>query len=161
MENPNRVADLTGRALLFGRDDPRGRPVSGWTNYGANPVPCRCQGALLPRLLDPANAQLVFVGDFEPTALKQELDRRLASWKSRGEKAAALPAPVVNPAAGRIVLVDRSDAPQSVLYMARPISASDERLEALRDCINSLFGGSFTSRLNQNIRERNGFSYGA
>jgi zinc protease len=160
VESPARVADLTGRALLFGRDDPRGRPVSGWAGT-VQSLALADVKELLPRLLDPVNVQLVFVGDLDPAVLKRELDRRLASWQTRGENAAALPQPVVALTAGRIVLVDRPGAPQSVLYLARPVSASGERLEAVRDSINTLFGGSFTSRLNQNIREKNGFSYGA
>lgn len=160
VESPTRVADLTGRALLFGRDDPRGRPVSGWADTVQTLSLDDVKG-LLPRLLDPAHAQLVFVGDLDPVALQEELDRRLAGWKSRGASAAPLLEPLRSPGAGRVVVVDRPGAPQSVLYLARPVSASDERLEALRDSINTLFGGSFTSRLNQNIREKNGFSYGA
>ena len=43
----------------------------------------------------------------------------------------------------------------------RPVAAPDGSGRVRRQCVNTLFGSSFTSRLNQNIREKNGYSYGA
>jgi predicted Zn-dependent peptidase len=159
-ENPRAVASIVTRALTFGKDDPRGRADEGYakTVGGLTPADAR---ALLPRLLDPAGASLVFAGDFDPSALKAELDKRLSGWKPSGEKVPPLPSPIAGPAAGRIVVVDRPGAPQTVISLSRPIGAPQENLEAARDTLDTLFGGSFTSRLNQNLREKHGYTYGA
>jgi predicted Zn-dependent peptidase len=59
------------------------------------------------------------------------------------------------------VLVDRPDAPQSVIAVLRPgIAASSPELPALAR-VNDAIGGSFTSRLNQDLREQRGYTYGA
>ncbi|MGK3965286.1 M16 family metallopeptidase [Sorangium sp. So ce118] len=61
----------------------------------------------------------------------------------------------------RLVLVDRPGAPQSVIAVVRQgVAASDPRRPLLQ-LINTALGGSFTSRLNQNLREDHGWSYGA
>jgi predicted Zn-dependent peptidase len=59
------------------------------------------------------------------------------------------------------VLVDRPDAPQSVIAVGRPgVSARDLTTTPLTR-VNAALGGSFTSRLNQDLREEHGWSYGA
>jgi predicted Zn-dependent peptidase len=60
-----------------------------------------------------------------------------------------------------VFVVDRPDAPQSVIAVARPgVSAFDEESSVLPR-VNAALGGSFTSRLNQDLREEHGWSYGA
>jgi predicted Zn-dependent peptidase len=60
-----------------------------------------------------------------------------------------------------VVLVDRPDAPQSVIAVVREgVTASDPNAPLL-DLVNTALGGSFTSRLNQDLREEHGWSYGA
>jgi zinc protease len=90
------------------------------------------------------------------------LDEAFGKWKAPATPA---PPPLV-PAAPkgpwpRIVLVDRPEAPQSVIAVVRPgIAASSPDLPALGR-VNGAIGGSFTSRLNQDLREQRGLSYGA
>jgi predicted Zn-dependent peptidase len=58
-------------------------------------------------------------------------------------------------------MVDRPGAPQTVIYLLRTVPSAEGADRATRACVNTLFGGSFTSRLMQNLREKNGFTYGA
>ncbi|MBX3202685.1 MAG: insulinase family protein [Labilithrix sp.] len=118
----------------------------------------------------PDRAKLVVVGDVTRAELDAVLDQALASWKAPA--AAPLgdslgpPAPLVGRPAPvnvrrRVVVVDRPDAPQSVIAVARPgVSAFDEE-SAVLTRVNAALGGSFTSRLNQSLREEHGWSYGA
>jgi len=76
--------------------------------------------------------------------------------------APALPAPAAAAASPRIVLVDRPAAAQTMILLARPVPApADEVERAARECLNTLFGTTFTSRLNRNLREEHGYTYGA
>ncbi|WP_437736263.1 M16 family metallopeptidase [Sorangium sp. So ce1335] len=61
----------------------------------------------------------------------------------------------------RLVLVDRPGAPQSVISVVREGVAADDPRRPLLQLVNTALGGSFTSRLNQNLREDHGWSYGA
>ena len=160
-DEPNAVAGTVSRILLFGRDDPRGRPGRGYAET-VSALERRDATDWLPRLVNPANATLVFAGDVAPEALKAALDVRLGAWRATAEKAAALPPPPTRLAGGgRLVLVHRPQAPQSVLAMIRPVAAGDVSTRTARDTLSTLFGGTFTSRLMQNIREKHGYSYGA
>ena len=63
--------------------------------------------------------------------------------------------------ARRVLLVDKPGAAQSVVRIARVGAARSTPDYYALDVLNTILGGSFTSRLNQNLRERNGYSYGA
>lgn len=119
-------------------------------------------------------ATLVVVGDVTRPQLDAVLDQALASWKAppapppSGEPLGP-PAPYFGRSGGagasstprRVIVVDRPDAPQSIVAVARPgVSAFDEE-SAVLTRVNAALGGSFTSRLNQNLREEHGWSYGA
>ena len=112
-------------------------------------------------MYQPANATLVVVGDVTAAAVMPMLEQQFGSWKA----AAAAPRSAVSPApqltASQVVIVDMPGAEQSQVrigWVGVPRSTSDYfTLQVL----NTILGGSFTSRLNQNLREKNQFSYGA
>jgi predicted Zn-dependent peptidase len=158
-ENANRVAQTVGRQALFGRGDPRGRPGDGFEDT-VEKLTRDDLAQWTPRLFTPARATLVFAGDFTPEQIKAALDRALSSWKGDGPAAPAPLAAVSAPQSG-LLLVDRPGAPQTVIALMRPVPAPVGADRVRRQCVNTLFGSAFTSRLNQNLREKNGYSYGA
>ncbi|RPJ86761.1 MAG: insulinase family protein [Acidobacteria bacterium] len=108
----------------------------------------------------PNNATLIVVGAVKPETLLPKLESAFSAWK---------PGQPPAPAAGEakqvperaIFLVDKPGAPQSELRVGL-IGAprlTDDYFTLLT--VNSILGGSFTSRLNSNLREKNGYSYGA
>jgi zinc protease len=160
-ESPNLVASLTSAGLVYGADDPRGRPTSGYLAT-VRPLTVYQLKAALPRLLEPANARIVFVGDVDAATLTTELDRRFGGWASTGTAAPPLPEPLVAAASPRLAMVDRPGAPQTVISISRPIPPpGDEVSRVARTCLNTLFGTTFTSRLMRNLREEHGYTYGA
>jgi zinc protease len=120
----------------------------------------------------PDRATCVVVGDVTRAELDAVLDQALTAWKA--PKTPAPADPPTPPAAGavpatgsgepgarKVIVVDRPDAPQSVIAVAGPgVSAFDEE-SAVLVRVNAALGGSFTSRLNQDLREEHGWSYGA
>ena len=60
-----------------------------------------------------------------------------------------------------LVLVDRPDAPQAIILLAGKGVAADNPHAPLLELVNTALGGSFTSRLNQNLREDHAWTYGA
>ena len=108
------------------------------------------------------NAAIVVTGDVTMAAVKAELDKAFAAWPSSGPRGAAAPLPVAPQLTRReVVLVDKPGAAQSQIrigWVGVPRSTPDY---ATLEVLNTVLGGSFGSRLNQNLRERNGYTYGA
>ena len=110
----------------------------------------------------PDNAVLIVVGDITPAALRPLVEQRFGSWKAEGAMPAALP--VRNspqPGKRQIYIVDKPGAAQSQIRIGLVgVPRSTPDYVAL-DVLNTMLGGAFTSRLNQNLRETHGYTYGA
>ena len=108
----------------------------------------------------PQGAQIVIVGDLSKRQAKKALGF-IENWQ--GEEAPLLRPQVVKaPAAQKIYLVDKPGAPQSIVRFVRqglPFDATGETY--LTQLANFNLAGNFNSRLNQNLREDKGYTYGA
>ena len=106
----------------------------------------------------PNNATLVVAGDVSLTDLVAELNRAFGGWE-RGAVPAKNIAEVPLPEA-RVFLLDRPGAQQSTVIAASLAPPADNPDELAMSTLNTLLGGSFTSRVNMNLREAKGWSYG-
>ena len=109
----------------------------------------------------PANAALVVVGAIDATSLRTLVEREWASWQPTGD---APPVPAVVPATttkARAVIVDKPDSPQTSLRMGRLGTQRTTPDYPALQVLNFAVGGSYTSRINQNLREDKGYTYGA
>ena len=110
----------------------------------------------------PENSTLLVVGDVTPSAVLPLLEKTFGQWKpsAPGSKPAPLPA-AAQVAKRQIYIIDKPGAAQSQIrigWVGVPRSTPDyPTLQVL----NTILGGSFTSRLNTNLRETHGYSYGA
>jgi len=110
----------------------------------------------------PENATLLIVGDLTAASALPMLEKAFGGWKSDGM--AALVAEVPNaPQLGKrqVYLVDKPEAAQSQIRIGWVGVARSTPDYAVLEVLNTVLGGSFTSRLNQNLREKNGYAYGA
>jgi predicted Zn-dependent peptidase len=105
----------------------------------------------------PAGSTLVLVGDIDPASAGDVVGDALAGWAAEGTAVAAPPVPIL--AAGHLEVVDRPGAVQSNVRLGGPAPArTDPELPAVR-LASMVFGGYFSSRLVENIRERRGYTY--
>jgi predicted Zn-dependent peptidase len=105
-------------------------------------------------------ATLIVVGDVTVKSIEQRLENAFGKWTSGESPSPHLPG-VVQIEAREVYLVNKPDAPQSEIRIGR-IGAprmTDDYYSIL--VMNTILGGSFTSRLNQNLREQHGYTYGA
>ena len=110
----------------------------------------------------PDNAVLIVVGDVTPASLRPLVESRFGVWKAEGPMPAALPVrQSPQPPKRQIYIVDKPGAAQSQIRIGLVgVPRSTPDYIAL-DVLNTMFGGAFTSRLNQNLRETHGYTYGA
>jgi predicted Zn-dependent peptidase len=107
----------------------------------------------------PGGATLVLVGDLDPEAAIASAERDLAAWDGDGAKIELPPTPDVRP--GPLTLVDRPGSVQSSLRLALPAVPRTHPDHAALQLANLVFGGYFSSRWVENIREDKGYTYGA
>lgn len=153
---PTQVANLVLSTAVFG-DHPYARP--------GLPLPAdvaRIRRAQVARFhrgrYRPDNALLVAAGDIGPKELGSLLARRFGRWRP-----GVLPRrPRCRPprTGPRLVLVEREGAPETVLRVGHLLPRRRALPHAEVELLNTILGGSFTSRLNRNLRERHGFTYG-
>ena len=148
--------------LLYGMGHPYGGPQTG-SGY-AETVSAISRDDVVnfhTSWVHPAKAEIFVVGDTSLKEIKPMLEVRFGKWTSNAAPApaknfaVAVPAPV-----SRILLIDRPNAPQSLVLAGVVLDAkgSDDLL-TLR-AANEIFGGDFLSRINMDLRETKGWSYG-
>ncbi|MDP3905795.1 pitrilysin family protein [Novosphingobium sp.] len=161
--NPRALAARSLPPLLFGPAHPYGLPGDGLGD--ARSVAALTPAALRTahdKWLRPDAARITVVGDVTLEQLKPLLEAAFGNWQAPAQARAvkqldaAVPAP-----APRIVLIDRPGSPQSVIVGGRvlPLTGRDQGREAL-DLASEVLGDGFLSRLNLDLREDKGWSYG-
>jgi len=105
----------------------------------------------------PAGSTLVLVGDLDPQAATDAVGTALAGWSSSGQAVEAPPAQELRPTG--IEIVDRPGAVQSNVRLGGPAPGRTAPDLAAVRLANMIFGGYFSSRLVENIRERRGYTY--
>ncbi len=109
--------------------------------------------------LAPGGARLWVVGKITQDELRKELDARFGDWKGKAPKPAKIRD--ARPAKGTIFFVHVDDAPQSQILIGHPGPARNSDDYEATMLMAQIFGGSFSSRINMNLREDKGWSYGA
>ncbi|MBI4861475.1 MAG: insulinase family protein [Candidatus Riflebacteria bacterium] len=157
-QDPNRIASRVLRGLVFGVDHPYGHSVLG-TEQTLKAITAQDIMDLYKRFYVPSNAALVMTGDVTLEEAEQVARELFGSFSGAPVEPLAVPPPT--PAApGTIYLVDRQDAAQSVVGLilpGTPRSAPD--YHALQ-IVDTIWGGTFSARLNLNLRENKGYTYG-
>ena len=148
--------------LLYGKGHPYGGPQTG-SGYAETVAAIDRDDVVNfhTSWVHPAKAEIFVVGDTSLKEIKPMLEVRFGKWTSNAAPApaknfaVAVPAPV-----SRILLIDRPNAPQSLVLAGVVLDAkgSDDLL-TLR-AANEIFGGDFLSRINMDLRETKGWSYG-
>ncbi len=147
--------------MIYGPDHPYGRPDLG-TAASVKSITRDDVVAFCKQIMVPANAALVVVGDVEPDSITAAIESRLGAWpagpapRSRPRSIAAVP----KIARGTIYLVDKPAAAQTVLTVGRIGAARKSPDVFALSLMNAVLGGQFISRINMNLREDKGYSYG-
>ena len=156
--NPAQVAARVMAAALYGPTHPYG-----YTELGTEESnQAMSRDAMLDfwkRQLVPGNAALVVVGAISRKEVEALASKAFSGWAGKPASRAALPAPKGTGA--KLVIVDVPGAAQTQVRVASiGVARSTPDYEAL-EVVNTLLGGLFTSRINLNLREDKGYTYGA
>ncbi len=106
----------------------------------------------------PDGAVLVVVGDVSPARIIGTVESALAGWTGAASRPRVPKLPPIEP--GALILVDRPGSVQSSLRLGGPALRRDDPGYPALQLANLVFGGYFSSRWNENIREDKGYTYG-
>lgn len=157
--NPNAIASRVRAMLAFGVDHPYGRASQGLPSSVAK-IERTDLATYHSTYWKPGSSALIFVGDVTMDEAVKLAKDAFGSWPAGSAPAVSIPAP--RPAQpGRVYLVDRQDAAQTVVSQIMPgpkRNVDDFYQFRLVDAVWG--GGGFGTRLNLNLREDKGYSYG-
>ena len=160
--SPAGLAQRAIRPLIYGTQHPYGSVGgSGKAEVIQTLTPAALR-AEHDKWLRPDLAHIIVVGDVTMADLLPKLEAAFGGWKAPAgpapTKAIDSPIPPANP---RLVVIDRPNSPQSVLLLGRvlPLKGAGTGQEAL-ELANEVIGNDFLSRLNSDLREEKGWTYG-
>lgn len=158
--DPRNMAMRVVPRLLYGAGHAYSTPFTG---SGDTASVDRLTAADMRKFYDtwfkPNHATLIVVGDITLAELTPKLEKLFASWKP-GDVPVKNLATVTPPEKTVIYLMDRPGAAQSVIVAADLVPSRANPDETAVKTVNHILGGSFTSRLNMNLREDKHWSYG-
>jgi len=157
-DNPGQVATQVTSVALYGSRHPYGYTELG-TEASMKAMSRQDMTDFWARNFVPNNAALVVAGDISMAQLRSLAEKSFAAWQRGAPVRPALGTPETTNA--RVVIVDKPGSPQTELRVAwiGPPRSSPDFL-ALQ-VMNNELGGLFSSRINMNLREQHGYSYGA
>jgi predicted Zn-dependent peptidase len=159
-DNPAAVSAAAFARVVFGPGHRFGTPVMGTETSNAA-IAAEDLRTFYAAHYQPQNAAILVVGAVTPATVVPKLQQAFGGWRNTGAMARPLLATVAPPAARQIYLVDKPGAAQSQIRIGGVGVARSTPDYHVIDVMNTMLGGSFSSRLNLNLREEHGYSYGA
>jgi len=148
-------------ALMYGRDHAYSLPLTG---SGTEESVARITRDSLVNYhqtwFKPNNATMIVVGDTTMEEIKPKLEKLFRRWQP-GNVPTKNIGTVDLPDKDRIYIIDRPDAVQSIIFAANVAPPAGQGNEIAIETMNEIIGGSFTSRINMNLREDKHWAYGA
>ncbi len=156
-EDPNTIASNVATVLRFGKKHPYGELTTENTVETITLEDCK---QFYNRYFKPNISYLVIVGDITPAKAKTVAEKYFSKW-AKGEVSRPTFAKPTRPDSTKVNFVNKTGAVQSVITVTYPVElvlGSPDYIPAI--VTNTLLGGYFSSRINNNIREDKGYSYG-
>jgi zinc protease len=158
-DDPNRAAYKIMWRDIYGPSHPYGHMV-----IGTEPTLKGATRAAIEKFYQsvfrPDNAALILAGDLTESEARALANKSFGSWKVATGATAAQPPPM-SPAPERVLIADKPGTPQTTLLITQlGVERSDPDFEKL-EVMNQILGGMFSSRVNMNLREQHGYTYGA
>jgi predicted Zn-dependent peptidase len=160
---PQGIASRKLPGIIYGKNHPYGGPQSGSGDLAAIQSLTKAElAAFHAAWLHPQKAEIFVVGDTSLKEITALLNKEFGNWKPKAKAAPAkaFTSPIPEQK-GRIILVDRPNSPQSMILGGQVLNAKGSDDLVTFRAANDVFGGDFTARLNMDLRETKGWSYGS
>ncbi|MGE0407830.1 MAG: M16 family metallopeptidase [Amphiplicatus sp.] len=160
--NPATLAMRLLPPLLYGEDHPYGAPFTGsGTEESIKALTREDMAHFHETWLRPDNASIFVVGDTTMAEMKPLLERAFGAWRAPAANVPSKNIATVARGKGRVILVDKPGAPQSLILAGDIAPPGDAPNIVAISAMNDVLGGQFSARVNMNLREDKHWAYGA
>lgn len=162
MTQPVALAQRQLGPLLYGPQHPYGIPLTGSGEKATVAALSRADLEMFrDRWLRPETSRIFVVGDTTMAQMLPLLEARFGNWTGSGQAGSKNYDAPVPARQGRIIAIDRPGSPQSLILAGQvlPVKGSDDLIPL--QAANQVLGGDFLARVNTDLRETKGWSYGA
>lgn len=157
-DDPNAIASNVRNALVFGLDHPYGEQI---TEETVNNITLKICQNYYENYFSPSISYMAIVGDIEKDDAEKLIKKYFGSWEAKEVQKATYKKPQA-PLVNKVALVDRPQSVQSVVNVSYPIDLKIGSEDVIKTSVaNMILGGYFSSKLNSNLREDKGYTYGA
>ena len=147
--------------FLYGKDHAYGNPFTGsGTEVSVSAMTRDDLKKFHKTWFKPGNCDLVIVGDARMEEIKPMLEKLFKSWK-KGDVPEKNIGKVEQKAKSEVYVIDRPGSPSSIIFAGHVTLPKANPNEIAIETMNNILGGTFTSRINMNLREDKHWSYGA
>jgi zinc protease len=157
-DEPDQIADSAYEYLVFGKDNPYSSSTLG-DEKSVNDISNEDLKFFYDLYFKPDNSALIVVGDSSINELKENLNLLFTKWQPK--KIQDISVDKITGAETQIFLIHKEGAVQSEIRIGHLSSERNEDDYYSKILLNNILGGQFSSRINLNLRENKGYTYGA
>jgi len=158
-DQPTTIASNAFNYILYGSEHPYGNNITGNEVSLKDMLAKDCENFYRTHYR-PNNATLLIVGDITLKEISSRLETALANWKTMEVPSIEIPQPKTI-AQRTVYLIDKPGAAQSEIRIGYPALSRNTLDFFSVTLMNRALGGQFASRINMNLREKHGYTYGA
>jgi zinc protease len=157
-DDPEEIASSVFEYIVLGREDPYSYPIIGYED-DINKISIEDLKGFYNSFFVPNNSALIAVGDISKEELTEKLNFYLQDWRPKVLDFESYKSNVRE--SPGIFLIHKEDSVQSEIRIGHTSSKRDKHDYFPRTLLNNILGGQFSSRINLNLREDKGYTYGA
>jgi predicted Zn-dependent peptidase len=158
-DDANAIAGRAAKALMFGLESPLGHPIYG-TEDSVGKITRTDLISCHETLFGPKGSILLSAGDFDMDDVLKMSESLFGDWKNQSKQQNNNSHLINDNTKGKIHLINKPDAPQSVIMVGQALVKRTDPDYLPLTIFNQVLGGEFSSRLNSNLRQDKGYSYG-
>ena len=157
-DSPEDIADIAFDRIIFGEENAYAFPIIGY-NENVEKISINDIKYIYKNNFDPANSTLIVVGDSTKQQLEEKLNIYLSDWKSADKN---YEFPLTSKKENlSIYLIHKEGSVQSEIRIGHLSGKRNDKEFFAKHLLNLILGGQFSSRINLNLRENKGYTYGA
>ena len=157
-DDPDYLANTAFESLLFGESHPYSFPVLGLDDNIANINNDEIK-FYYSKFILPNNSFIIAVGDITEKELNENLNEKISAWEKGNADFQVGTAS--SPDKKTVYIVNKKDSVQTEIRVGHHSTGKKSKDYFSKHLLNTILGGQFTSRINLNLREKHGYTYGA